>query len=731
MSAGDALEPAANRQAPPVIEERGIVALDQFLRAMSNPFTVMCVAARADDVDYGTLAYYRKKIGARTVIVLATRGEGGESAVGPETGKELGIVRTREALEAAKIAGADVYFLNLRDFGHAKTAEEVLSAWGKEEALARLVRAIRLLRPDVIITNHLQEAGNGYQQAVGKLLLEAFEAAADVKRFTEAGSEAWQVRRIFQSAVETGEVAIDLTEYDYLRGRTYAQIGLAAYQRLASFGPWPLRPSSEMGDRSFILVRSAREEILSLKYSFLEGLSMPDNVRRSVTPPIVGDMLILEALTAREKLIQALTDKLIEKRLEGTAKDLHNRYGAEFFRVLLFTEALERALAVALGLSFEIIISDPVVVPGQKVTARLVLRNHSGQTLAAVFHAPQALPVTQAKPSYKTSEVLPIPPGASLSQAFEYEVPANAALTLPHSARLYEETFYPLGSALPDAQAYQRFGHEYVAIAEVNLGQTTLPLPALARFDVAAPVEMATIPFIIVKDWDTPRDIEFPVRLRNRMPGSFAGALWVVPLALSQEAYEPARIAFTQEDDEIQIKLKLKAPIFKPPLSPDILLEFRREKPAPPDPLASAKVAVKTIDFTVPEGLTVGYISGFDASLGLALTQLGVNHRELRLEELGVSTHGNNVPQQTETQRDCSNLAGYDTIIIDSRAYTAHPELARHARCLLRYAQQGGNLVVLYQQPANDLLMGFQPDYAPFPIKLSDLRITQETAPVK
>src|SRR5215831_9873307 len=56
-------------------EERGIVALDQALRELGSPFTVLWVAAHPGDEDAGTLAYCHKKLGARTVAVFATRAE--------------------------------------------------------------------------------------------------------------------------------------------------------------------------------------------------------------------------------------------------------------------------------------------------------------------------------------------------------------------------------------------------------------------------------------------------------------------------------------------------------------------------------------------------------------------------------------------------------------------------------------------------------------------------------
>src|SRR5438270_2710737 len=78
-----------------VEDERGLLALDQALRELANPFSVMFIAADPDDVDEGALAYLRRNRGARVVIVFATRGEGRESALVADRGTALGVRRTR------------------------------------------------------------------------------------------------------------------------------------------------------------------------------------------------------------------------------------------------------------------------------------------------------------------------------------------------------------------------------------------------------------------------------------------------------------------------------------------------------------------------------------------------------------------------------------------------------------------------------------------------------------
>ena len=714
-----------------VNDERGVVALDQSLRELNNPFTVMCVATHPDDIDEATLAYVHKNLGARAVVVLATRGEARECLTPRENEEDLAVVRTREALDAARVIGADVFFLNLKDFGYSKSAEEALSLWGRDEALRRLVRAIRLLRPDVIITAHDARSGDGQEQAVARLLGEAFTAAGDTKVAPGAGSEAWRARRLFQRTVEaSADVTINLNQYDQARGRTYAEIGLAARRQLASFGAATTRLAPEKEKSYYKLAASPANETMTPDDSLLTRLGLPENLARSVAPPRTGDHTLLETIGHRDRLIEALVEKLIEKRAEGSAEALHTRYGLEFFRVVRFIETLERALALAIGLEFHVTITDRTLVKGQKLTARLSLRNNGNRAFAVVFHAPEQVAPEDKKQAFKESEAVGLGPFGVASREVEYEIAKDARISVPHAEHVYEEEYYPLGSALPGAQAEEPFGHGLLAIAEVGFGQVSIALAASARFDVAPQVEISTIPFAIVKDWSKPREIEFPVRVRNRTTGGLTGALWVVPLALSEDDYEPARISFAREDEEASIKLRLRLPVLKPPLSPDLLLEFRREKPAPGGALGSAKVLVKAIDFEVAEAVKVGFVRGPDSSLPLALTELGVEHTPLAIDNIRVSEHGNGT-RTPQAIQGCADLTRFDTIMVDSLAYYAHPELAASNNCLLSYVKQGGNLILLYQQPDdwNLILSGAQ--FMPYPITLAKERITVETAAVK
>jgi LmbE family N-acetylglucosaminyl deacetylase len=675
-----------DRAALDAVEERGVVALHQALRELSNPYSVMSVAAHVSDVDWGTLAYYHKKLGARALLVLATSID--EPAVNPMHGSAegAGAVAIRRTLETARITGCDVYFLNLPEKGTAKSSDELLNLWGQNEAVGQLVRAFRLLRPDAVLTNH-SSADDRAHLAVWRLVSEAFEAAADSNRFPDPGSKPWQVRRVFQKTDElNADVAVNAAEFDHVRGLRYNQIGVSD------------QSASTSGRLFYKLARSARGEKLKPGASLLDDLPLPENLTRSIAPPVVGDKTMAESINQRESLADALIEKLVEKRTEGSPEELFERYGPEFFRILRFRETLERTIALALGLDFRITAADRAIVPGQKLVARLVLSNRGSRVLPVVFHTAESPPeIGKTSPSV-TSEVVTLSAGSIVTRDLQYDLRPDSKLTVPHSsAHLANRYYYALGSALPGFQSTNPFGNELVAYADVSVGHTSIVLPALVRYDIVPPIEIRIKPsFALVRDWNTPREMEFIVTLRNRTPGRLEGALWVVPVAIADASYEPAHIQFAVEDEVIRVGLKIKLPILKPPLAPDVLIEFRRENTAG-EPLTSTKIAVTSAEFELVPGTTVGFIHGAGPESDLPLAQLGVTVSEIPLDSLRRHHPGD----RKESRTGCSDLSHFDSIVIDSFIYLSESDPISTSTCLFEYVRKGGNLIVL-GGPASD-----------------------------
>lgn len=159
--------------------------------------TILAVLAHPDDETFGlggTLALYAQK-GYRVYYVCATRGEVGSAD--PEFMKgfrDTAEMRTDELLRAAKILNlTDVFFLGYRDSGmpgmDANAHPNAQINHPVEEVAARIVKYIRELKPDVVLTF---DPIGGYKHPdhihIHKATVLAFENADDASFHPEAGS---------------------------------------------------------------------------------------------------------------------------------------------------------------------------------------------------------------------------------------------------------------------------------------------------------------------------------------------------------------------------------------------------------------------------------------------------------------------------------------------------------------------------------------------------------------
>ncbi len=163
---------------------------------MSKQKTLVFFGAHPDDETFGigsTLAQYAAS-GVKVYCVCATRGEAG--TVDPEYMKEyatIGDVRWAELKCAAQVLRlADVIYLGYRDSGMRGSEDNkhpaALAMAPLEEVAGRIIKIIRELKPDVVIT-HDPGAGYGHPDhiAIHKAAVKAFYAAGDPTQYPEAG----------------------------------------------------------------------------------------------------------------------------------------------------------------------------------------------------------------------------------------------------------------------------------------------------------------------------------------------------------------------------------------------------------------------------------------------------------------------------------------------------------------------------------------------------------------
>ena len=222
---------AGRAQAP--VQDDGVAGVWQKLGKLQTTASVMHTTAHPDDEHGGVLTWLSRGQGARVSLMTLTRGESGDNAIGSELFDALGLVRTEELALADRYYGVDQQdYGTVVDYGFSKRLDETLEKWGRERALADLVRVIRIERPLVIVSRFQGNArdGHGNHSAAGLLSREAFAKAGDPAAFPDqiaGGLRPWQPLKLYMGGVREQEdwtLRVDAGAYDPVQGESYAAL---------------------------------------------------------------------------------------------------------------------------------------------------------------------------------------------------------------------------------------------------------------------------------------------------------------------------------------------------------------------------------------------------------------------------------------------------------------------------------------------------------------------------
>lgn len=164
--------------------------------------SVLYLAAHPDDENTRLIAYMANEMNARTGYLSLTRGDGGQNLIGPQLRELLGVIRTQELIEARKIDGGEQFFSRANDFGYSKNPSETLEIWDKDKVLADVVWTIRKFQPDIIINRFDHRSPgttHGHHTSSAMLSVESFKLTNDPKIYPEQLKyvKPWQVKRQF------------------------------------------------------------------------------------------------------------------------------------------------------------------------------------------------------------------------------------------------------------------------------------------------------------------------------------------------------------------------------------------------------------------------------------------------------------------------------------------------------------------------------------------------------
>ncbi len=670
----------------------------------------MCVAAHPDDEDGTTLTILRRKHGVHTVSLFSTFGEGGQNAVGPELYEELGVIRAQETMKASEIQGSEPHFLGLKDFGFSKSSVETFRIWGHDESLRRMVMKLRELRPDVVITNHDTSRGHGHHQATGQLIIEAFDAAADPKRFPEqlARVKPWQVERLFvriggpaatQTVANAKIVSVDPNEIDPLRDSSFAEQALTALQQHASQGPWPktvedlVKMRGVAGKLPLIRYQLVREAPKSAGLpdqpaTFFDGLAVPVAFTKQIQGEGINESLVQLVNEPNRALSELI-------KLRVNEDDATPAPAGDTARILLMNERYDKALAAGAGVSMTVKASEPVLIPGNKNTFVVTLTNAGTRPLQirkASFSG-WGKTISIDLPDHLLADT-------DTTAAVEVTTPTNVPYTVPKTAHLYD-------GSLP--------GAPFSAEAEIDIEGATFVVKARENVDVVPQVEIQSIspsPCVNTEE-AVGHCFTFEMTAKNHLATPFSGRIEVTDEAGTIRSGQRLVLGAGEKRNDVIGQFTAPSREALPHLRKSTALKVSILSEDTLKPIAHQDLQMNYVNAVLKPDLDVAYLPSFDQTLENALASFGLQATKLTVEDV-----------QTKS------LSDYDTVIIDNRGYEAHPELVAANPKLLEFVNAGGTLIVFYHKPNewNPDPKKNRPQLAPYPIVVGDERVTDETA---
>lgn len=757
------------------VYDLGADGLVQVLERLQTTASVLHTGAHPDDEDSAFLAREARGDRARVAYLALNRGEGGQNIIGPELFEALGVIRTEELLQARRLDGGQQFFTRTFDYGFSKSREEAAAKWNERDVLGDMVRIIRMFRPLVIYSRFTGTAadGHGHHQLAGYLTPLAFKAAADPNEYPEQmreGLRPWQAKKLYRGVgfrpdpANPATIEVQTGIADPVIGRTYAEIaaqGRSQHKSQEMGSIEPLGPAQSGLRLLQTLVQAPAKE-----HSIFDGLdtTVPGLAALAGLPAgtIQHELEAMDAAArkaladygARDpgRIIPTLVDGLLATRaareaVKSSAGSADAKADADFllaFKEQDFTDALARAA----GVLVDPLASEETVIPGGTLTVdvrtfvaeRVTAETSPVKITTATVHAPDGWRVdpARAEPAGGRGG------GAGFRQRetptsdtrYQLTVPMNAPLTEPYFLRLPRKgDSYQWPDNAPKGLPFD--APLVTASVSMDIGgiPITITKPVEYRYadrvrgevrreiNVVPPVTVGLdTPLLIVPLGATPRQSRLVVRAMSSAPGPVSGMLRLrVPPGWTATPAE-APFMLNASGDTMSAPFVVTAPAGRTAGQFSISAEaavgpstYTRDVQVIAYPhiqthriYSPAATTAQVLDLKVAP-VKVGYIMGSGDEVPDALRRMGVN-----------------VTMIDDDMLATADLAQFDTIVVGIRASEARPSyVANHGR-LLQYMENGGTMIVQYQQGVYEAR-----NLPPYPAQApTNSRVTDETAPV-
>lgn len=692
--------------------------------------SVLYVAAHPDDENTRLISYLSNEKNARTGYLSLTRGDGGQNLIGPELRELLGVIRTQELIEARKIDGGEQLFSRANDFGFSKNPDETLQIWDKNQVLSDVIWAIRKFQPDVIINRFDHRSPgttHGHHTSSAMLSLEAFDKTNDASVFPDQLKYAttWKPKRIFfntswwfYGSKEKFDAA-DKTNLSKLQtGVYYKQFG-KSNQEIAALSR-SCHQSQGFGNTG---TRGEEDEYLE----FLKGESLKDKTNlfegidttwnRVKNGKEIGIILENVQKNFDFKNPSSSISELVK------AYDLIQKLDDNHWKTIK-SEEIKKIIAGCAGLYLEAVADNQEVASGSTVKVKLEAINRSNQKMN--WNAVNTVPN-----SFTTLNITELPNNKLVNKTIDLQITDEVDYTNP----------YYLKESGTDGM--------YVVNNQENIGKPDVIRQIKVTFLIE--IDGVTIPFdrnVVYKyNDDVKGEVYQPLDVVPAVTSSIQEKVYIFPnnrekavtvkikagkdavsgtiqLEIPQNwTVSPTSIPFSiAKKDEEQLAVFTVTPskeaseiVLKSVISVDGKT-FDKEKidinyPHIFKQMVLKSAEAKAIKLNIKtKSEKIAYIMGAGDEVPKSLTQMGYEVTILK-------------PEDISTER----LQIFDVVMTGIRAYNVVTTLGFKQNILLDFVKNGKTMIVQY----NTLDEFVTKDIAPFPIKISRDRVTEENAEVR
>jgi LmbE family N-acetylglucosaminyl deacetylase len=696
----------------------------QKLNVLGN---VLYFGAHPDDENPTFIAYMANEKHYNTAYFSLTRGDGGQNAIGTEIKENLGILRTQELLQARRIDGGKQFFSRAIDFGFSKSAEEVFTIWDKEKLLSDAVWVIRKFRPDVIVTRFPpdERAGHGQHIASAILAEEAFDAAADANCFPEQLKyvETWKATRLVWNAGmwwnqrrdEVDEkdamecVKIDVGIFNPLLGKSYGEIAAESrtVHKTQGFGTVGFR-GNLVEYFKHIKGEKASGELFSNVNTSWNRVSGAEKV----------GALIVKAISSYNCVDPSASAPVLLNIKSELEKLPDSNWKQEKLR------DLNKVIQEALGLFLLVKSDDYAYTPGARINLKIEAVHRS------------SLPVILKKVNFPF-EKADTPVNVKLVKNERVEISRTVGIPseVKYSQPYWLEKEGSQGLFKVDAQ--EEIGmaeNKPVAAVEFELevnGHSvlyTLPVvyqktdPILGEIyqplAITPPVYVSVDNKVYLFDGQGSKKVKVNIKsaseslagdVQLKLPRGWHAEPFSIPVNLKSKGAEQ-NLTFElfppdqADESEITALIKIDGKEYDRSLN---VISY----PHIPTQISFPRAKAKAVKVDIHKnGQLIGYIKGAGDMVPASLQQIG--YEVFLLDDNDISTE---------------KLQKYDAVIVGVRAYNMIERLKVINPILLKYVENGGNLIVQYNSDQGLLMK----DFGPYPFTVSSKRVTVEGSEVR